>query len=70
MEIRIVAESVAEDGNRSVALFAKYRNFQTWYELEHCYFLDGKFTTTKREYWDMGQALDVFDRFVKRWKRG
>jgi hypothetical protein len=59
LEIRLVDEKIFPCG-RGYTLWAKYRNYQTWYELET--WSPSGTVTTKREYYDTDAAFNACDR--------
>lgn len=67
LERRVSCEAFADDGNRSITVFACYRNFQTWYDVEIDRWVDGKIVTTKIDMLDIDQAFDYFDNYIQKY---
>jgi hypothetical protein len=68
LERRIAAQAASPDGNYHIVLWASYKNFQHWYDVEIDRWVDSKVQTTVRDYLDVDQAFDLYERCVKNYK--
>lgn len=60
MEKRIIFDQTFSNGY-GCTMIAKYRNFQTWYEIEHW---TPHGYALKNEYHDADKAFDALDAFI------